>query len=103
MHQVRQHLEKTILGKGVPAALTALQHLYGMTTMDIAWALDRDRTMVSLYVNGRAAMPERVKDQLADVLKECMMVAKAIPTRQESEEELLEAIIARTQAILESL
>lgn len=103
MHQVRRHLEKTLLGGGVPAAILTLQHLYGMTGTEIAWSLDRDRTMVSLYVSGRADMPEKVRDRLADVLRECMITAKTVQTRRDGEEELLEALMARTQEVIESL
>lgn len=103
MRQVRQHLEKTLRGRGVSAAIVVLRHLYGMTGTEIAWSLDRDRTMVSLYANGQVAMPEKVRDRLVELLRDCLTVAKSVQTRQDGEEELLEALIARTEEVIGSL
>ena len=100
---IRQHLEATITGTGVPAALRALHNLYGMSGTEIAFALSRDRTMVSLYLNGRQDMPEKVRARLRDVLSDCMAVARSIPTNHADEDELLAAIVSRTQAILATL
>lgn len=104
MHtQTRNYLTAVCSGTKVPAALRLLHNAFGMSGTDIAFALGRDRTMVSAYLNGRQDMPEKVVARLRDTLRECITVAKTIPTDDASGDELLEAIVNRAETLLESL
>lgn len=104
MHtQIRQYLTASVSGSGMSAALRMLHNQFGMSGTEIAFALGRDRTMVSAYLNGRQAMPAKVVDRLRDTLRECVTTARAIPTDDASGDELLEAIVNRAEIILDSL
>lgn len=100
---VRNHLKATVIGEGIPAALRALHNLFGLSGVEIATSLGRDRTMVQLYLNGKQKMPPSIVKRLRETLQTCITVARTIRTSDASEDELLEAIMQRAEAILGSL
>ena len=100
---IKNHLSATVCGTGVPAALRALHNLYGLTGSEIAFSLGRDRTRVSQYLNGRQAMPDKVRARLRDALRDCLAMARTVKTSAASEDELLEAIMNRTEELISDL
>lgn len=100
---VRNYLEAEVTGTGPVAAFRALHNLYGMTGTEIAFAVGRDRTMVSLYASGRKDVPTEVSERLVQTLESCLQSARQVKTSSESEDALLEAIMERTEEIIDSL
>lgn len=100
---IRHRLEATVTGTGVPAALRTLMYLYGMSGTDIAFALGRDRTMISAYLNGHKDMPSDVTRRLVELLQSCLAETKKLPTSSDAEDELLDGIMARTEELIDGL
>lgn len=100
--QVRNYLQAKCMGTGPVAALRALHNLFGMTGSEIAFQLDRDRTTIQHYLKGKE-MPAGIRARLKDCLADCITVARTVVTKDDSEDELLEALINRAEAISDSL
>lgn len=100
---IRNHLKASVTGTGTSAALRALHNLFGMSGLEISTALGRDRSTVHLYLRNQQKMPPRVRKRLRETLLTAITVARTIKCQDESEDELLAAIIERTEAILENL
>lgn len=101
--QVTPHLTQLITETGPVAAMRALQLLYGVTGKELSFLINRNRTMVSLYMNGHKEVPPDVCERLARSLESCIAEARRLKTNSESEDALLEAIIGRTEELLASL